>query len=201
VTQRSDGGFAPFADPDLGYREAGVVWSPDVFGSSLFLAKRGVNDTGSFSVLAVPFLRRSLRDADGIWHVVLERDDLTLILRIAGVEDLKTPSAFEFKGLATHRALDAASRLKLFHYLTQPSARRPKEFASRRGLGRTVNEALIGVTGDLFGLSRRQIAAQMFGERRTSDDWSSTSWMKQRVSRAIDRGHANVDGGYLALLK
>lgn len=51
-------------------------------------------------------------------------------------------------------------------------------------------------------MTQRQIAATLVGEERAEADWRHPGQhLRDRVRRAVRRGHFLVNGGYLALLR
>ena len=54
--------------------------------------------------------------------------------------------------------------------------------------------------GRLAGKSLREIAIELYGERRVSEDWSRNGSMKARVRWRVERALWLMNGGYRALI-
>jgi hypothetical protein len=65
-----------------------------------------------------------------------------------------------------------------------------------------LRDYLIALDGLLNGASYRQIAQVIYGPERVKDVWTGESrYLKDRVRRAVDRGHELMNGGFLKLLR
>ena len=54
--------------------------------------------------------------------------------------------------------------------------------------------------GRLAGKSLREIAIELYGERRVSEDWSRNGSMKARVRWRVERALWLMNGGYRVLV-
>jgi hypothetical protein len=61
---------------------------------------------------------------------------------------------------------------------------------------------LIALDGDLHSATYRQIARAIYGPEMILDGWNAkTTSLKDRIRRAVARGHDLMDGGYRNLLR
>jgi hypothetical protein len=61
---------------------------------------------------------------------------------------------------------------------------------------------LRALDGSLQGMSQREIATILVGAERVATDWRHPGQhLRGRVRRAVGRGYALMNGGYLALLR
>ena len=67
--------------------------------------------------------------------------------------------------------------------------------------GRRLHVILCALDGSLSGASQREIATMLVGPERAEEDWRHPGQhLRDRVRRAVKRGHALMNGGYLELL-
>jgi len=142
---------------------------------------------------------REVRAEGGTHYIVYGRGDRSLQLRLrwgvghgpAGLV-AELPAHPETSGpwlnaLARFTRLQATGRLDDL----PPDPRGPRLF--------TILQAL---DSSLAGLSQREIAALLFGRGRAEADWRHPGQhLRDRIRRAVRRGHVLMNGGYLELLR
>lgn len=68
--------------------------------------------------------------------------------------------------------------------------------------GSRLKTILLALDGALAGATQREIATVLVGAERVATDWEHPGQhLRDRVRRAIRRGRALMNGGYLALLR
>ncbi|PBB89228.1 hypothetical protein CK215_28645 [Mesorhizobium sp. WSM3864] len=154
----------------------------------------------AFDPARLPCRAIVLRLADGSRHLLLQHAGRQLQLAIAGAEldgpVLLRTDAIWPAGQAKHRlwALECLDTL-----LTQ--ARLPARLFAPEARGRRLRFVLQALDGSLAKASYRDIAAAVLGEPRVRADWADPrNHLRDRIRRAVRRGHAFVNGGYADLL-
>ena len=67
---------------------------------------------------------------------------------------------------------------------------------------RRLHLILQALDGAIAGMSHREIAVTLFGPERVQADWRHPGQhLRDRVRRAVSRGHFLMEGGYRALLR
>lgn len=95
------------------------------------------------------------------------------------------------------RRLRALEFLNTFMTVGQPSA----QLSSPDRPSRRLRLVLRALDGSLAGLSHRDIAKALFGEERVRVDWSDPGdHLRDQIRRAVRRGRALMNGGYLDFL-
>jgi hypothetical protein len=141
-----------------------------------------------------------LPQANGRELVLLRRSSVTVQLVVQGTSVLTGPvrAIFEIDGL-THAgkaivALHTLVKLRTRNRLPSHHDWSPSELHLRN--------YLIALDGSSRGASYRQIAQVIYGPDRVRDAWTGESrFLKDQVRRAVERGHALMNGEYLKLLR
>ncbi|ESY91657.1 DUF2285 domain-containing protein [Mesorhizobium sp. LNHC209A00] len=83
-------------------------------------------------------------------------------------------------------------------YGGRATAKNPVSVGNARSLPPLLLQAL---DGSLAGASHREIAEALIGKLRVQDDWKDPrDHLRDRIRRAIRRGHALMNGGYRAFV-
>jgi hypothetical protein len=142
---------------------------------------------------------RAVEAEDGI-HLVYGRGDRSLQLRLRGEcgpgpESLMAEFPADPRGTgAWLNALARFSRLQASGRIDERVPLDPR--------GPRLCTILRALDGALAGMSQREIAALLVGPERVEADWRHPGQnLRDRVRRAVRRGHALMNGGYLALLR
>jgi hypothetical protein len=143
---------------------------------------------------------RTYRDETGATHVLLQRDGRAVQLLVHGdpFEELPLHAIFETETLGRAKIIaPVLARLESFQSL--PSVVDQGHVSQ---LEDHLRHYVIALDGTLAGASYRQIAQTIYGPDRVADAWTiETSYLKNRTRRAVERGLALMNGGYLSLLR
>lgn len=163
------------------------------FGSD----KAGKSQHGNFDLSGISGQKSILR-SEGVEYVVIQRAENSVRLAGTGYSLIDGPCdiKFEISGLSgVTPQLDA---IKLLARFAREKDEKPSLEEQRNPI---LLSYLIALDGHLEGKTYRQIAQVIYGEDRVSDTWTSeTSFMKDKVRRAVKRGVAYMEGEYLKLL-
>ncbi|MDA4848877.1 DNA -binding domain-containing protein [Hoeflea poritis] len=97
-------------------------------------------------------------------------------------------AGYQLKALESLNALYAGDRF-------------PARLFPQYARGRRLCFVLRALDGSLAGASHREIAEALIGEWRVDSDWTDPGeHLRDRIRRAVRRGHALVDNGYRAFL-
>lgn len=204
---RGTGRCAPFADPTAAASTAPIFWSANRLLSSLpVLARRAPVDGEQRPDVDLDRLGTTVRgiliDASGTEHILLQAGFHTITLRSQGISVLETPVNLTFLIHDLAGLANAGRLLRLARSLLDPSLRAKLEPTSLAPWHDKLREALLALDAYQAGASQREIAALLFGRDRAEQAWrKGDSSLKQRVHRAVAKGRALSDGGYLALLQ
>jgi hypothetical protein len=172
-----------------------ALWAIDL------IAMPGQAAAGSLHIPALDTVRRALIGRDGQEHIVLQRGDRALTMHARGSTLLSGPVAFQVLVDGLPGLWAAPNVLRRFHGLIAPTTSEPVSTRPWSQDYERLRDALIGLDSDLAGITYRNIAAVLFGDRAAAEDWGgSQSSLKQRVRRTINRGHELSNGGYRRLL-
>jgi hypothetical protein len=145
-------------------------------------------------------MKTVLQMPNGIEHILLRQLGNTVQLSSRGASLLHGTVAvtFEIEGLPRARFVKIALT-KLMQMMeperTMASGRWPYSALHLR-------DCLVALDGDLHGASYRQIAQTIYGPEMILDGWTAkTTSLKDRIRRAVVRGHDLMDGGYRNLLR
>jgi hypothetical protein len=147
-------------------------------------------------------VRGILIDASGTEHVVLQAGFHSITLRNQGVSMIDSPVNLTFlidglAGLANARQL-----LRLARSLLDPTQHAKLAPTAPAPWHRKLREARLALDGYQAGASKREIAAVLVGRDVAQQAWRKGDFsLKQQVHRAVAKGRALSDGGYLGLLR
>ncbi|WP_244621978.1 DUF2285 domain-containing protein [Neomesorhizobium albiziae] len=133
---------------------------------------------------------------DGRQHVLSRHGDRNVQLVVSGASVL-LPVRFHID--AIWPAGQLKQRLWALECLNRLTAdgRLPKTLSPPEARGRRLRFVLQALDGSLAGASHREIAAALIGEPRVQADWKDPrDHLRDRIRRAIHRGHALMNGGY-----
>jgi hypothetical protein len=133
-------------------------------------------------------------------HILLRQLGNTVQLSSRGTSLLhgSVAATFEIEGLPRVQFVNTALA-KLTHMM-EP------ERSTARGVwpysALHLRDCLIALDGDLHGATYRRIAQTIYGPEKILDGWNArTASLKDRIRRAVARGHHLMDGGYRNLLR
>ncbi|RUX09734.1 DUF2285 domain-containing protein [Mesorhizobium sp. M8A.F.Ca.ET.059.01.1.1] len=181
--------------------EAFVFWSPRQCAHVLPVAAvssaaaEGM-DLRALSCRAVVLVE----GAGGDQHVLLQQEGHHLQLALTEgslLQPARLLTDAVFPVALTTQRLNALACLNHLHVKGKLSARYfPVEPRHRR-----MCFALRALDGALAGATHRDIAAALFGHARVQADWNDPGdHLRDRIRRAIRRGHSLMNGGYRRLL-
>lgn len=194
-----------YADPpDHDASSATVFWHPQRYSSVLpvqaFDESTDVQTT-MFRLHEMNCATTLLLTDDGLQHMFVKDGGHGFQLAISGASLLRpvhllADAVLDPKDVGLRLAavqcfndLRATGHLVPSHFPAEPASPRL----------RFVMQALDGA---LAGASHREIAVALFGAARVEEDWNSHSaYLRDRVRRAVKRGRALMNGGYLNFLR
>lgn len=154
-----------------------------------------------FDVDWLPCRTAVLQALDGLWHILLRDEIGGLQLAVSGegvrspaslLVDAVWPEAYLKHRLAALECLNALCAGKGF----------PARLFAPDNRGLRHRFVLRALDGSLAGASHREIAEALMGEERVDDDWNDPGdHLRDRIRRAIRRGRALINGGYLDFLR
>ncbi|WP_292235239.1 DUF2285 domain-containing protein [Mesorhizobium sp.] len=153
-----------------------------------------------FDLAALPYRATVLLSGDGRQHVLLRRADRHVQLVVSGVSvllsvHLHTDAIWPAEHLR-HRLWGLECLNSLIKLGRLPNALFRPEARSRR-----LRFVLQALDGSLAGAPQREIAEKLIGEPRVQADWKDPrDHLRDRIRRAIHRGHALMNGGYTDFL-
>lgn len=158
-------------------------------------------ESGGFSLSEVPCSTIVLLQPDGTQHLMFQEAGRNLQLAVSGasvlspVRLLTDVVVHERSRAARFAALESFNELLTYGKL-------PAQRSTVDTSGGRLRIVLQALDGWLAGARYRDIAVALFGEARVDADWSDPrDHLRDRVRRAIRRGRALMDGGYLHLLQ
>ncbi|NGO54515.1 DUF2285 domain-containing protein [Mesorhizobium camelthorni] len=185
-----------FAD-SLG-RDAAVFWCPHRCPYVLPAVAERVSLTAAppFDLRALPCRAMVLLAGDGRQHVLLRRADRHLQLVVSGASVL-LPVRLHIDAIwPTEQLKRRLWALECINSLTA-HGRLPKTLFPPEARGRRLRFVLQALDGSRSGASHREIAQALIGEPRIQADWKDPrDHLRDRIRRAIRRGHALMNGGY-----
>lgn len=147
-------------------------------------------------------VRAVLIDASGTEHIVLRAGYHTVTLRSQGISVVDAPVNLTFLVHGLAGLSDSVRLLRLARSLLDPNLHAKSSPKSPAPWCRKLREALLALDAYQAGASQREIAAILFGRKTADQAWRKGDLsLKQRVHRAVAKGRALSDGGYLALLR
>ena len=194
-------GLMTGCDPQLDCRSSVVFWDPDLCGRVLRLnaipveAGRGcefhLSDVMCKSVL--------LRTGDGAQHLLFRDGCYALQLFVEGESLAKPVHLMPARPL--DRDSDQFRSYQCFVDFLVSSRLLPSHFPPTY-LGGRLKCVLRALDGDLAGASQRRIAVMLFGQVRVDNEWCAVGRpLRDKVRRAIHRGHDLMRGGYRTLIR
>jgi hypothetical protein len=143
--------------------------------------------------------RLAVVGVDGIPTVWLKGRGFNLALVASGWHVLTRPAAVTFE-LGFDELRPQIECLRTLQRLTQSNALSPSQVPPN--LSERLFQTLVALDGSLLGLSYREIAVTVFGQRRVAEDWGASSrFLKDRTRRLVAKGHELMNGGYRDLLR
>ena len=143
-----------------------------------------------------------LIDASGTEHIVLRAGFHTITLRNQGVSMIDAPVNLTFFTDGLPGLAIAPRLLRLARLLLDPAQRSKLEPTAPAPWHRKLREALVALEGYQAGAQQREIAAVLLGRDMADEAWRKGNYsIKQQVHRAVAKGRALSDGGYLGLLR
>ncbi|UCI32002.1 DUF2285 domain-containing protein [Mesorhizobium sp. B4-1-4] len=153
-------------------------------------------DLGALSCHAVVLVERE----GGDQHILLQQEGYQLQLALTEgslLEPARLVTEAVFPTEWTRQRLNALACLNHLHAKGKLAAKYfPVEPRNRR-----MSFALRALDGALAGAPHRDIAMALFGHARVQADWNDPGdHLRDRIRRAIGRGHWLMNGGYRGLL-
>jgi hypothetical protein len=137
---------------------------------------------------------------DGIPTISIKGRGFNLALVASGWHVLTRAAAVTFE-LGFDELRPQIECLRILQRLAQSNASVPARQVPPN-LSERLFQTLVALDGSLLGLSYREIAATVFGERRVAEDWGASSrFLKDRTRRLVVKGHELMNGGYRDLLR
>lgn len=203
VSTRATGGFIFAEDPAREAPAARIIWHADLDPRTISALARPADpanpDSVSLERLA-PWLQIADGE-DGIQHAVLTDGRHHLRLDVTGCPLSREHAVllrYHVDGLTrAERQLASLHRFLAFcrHGQFHGMLFRPEPGIARRLEVLRVHDALAS------GASQRDIAAVLFGFRRTAQEWNGPSdWLRSRVRRLVREARTMAGGGYRRLL-
>lgn len=195
-------GLHAFADPGLCAYKANLFWHANVLKRVVRVnAKRPPHGDGLTVRRLADFNARRLAviDAEGVPLVLMKRSGICVPLQITGLFNLTAPfvpviELHDLKDLAAQTEL-----LKRLQGFANPEIRviQKPSFAGDERL----HHALIALDESLKGKTYRQIAIEIFGEKKVAEEWHGHSqFLRDRTRRLVAKGTELMKGGYRDLL-
>ncbi|WP_244749626.1 DNA -binding domain-containing protein [Mesorhizobium sp. L-2-11] len=153
-------------------------------------------ETLSFDLAALPCRVAIVTTADDRQHVVLRNAHRDLQLVVEGA-DVLCPVRLSVDAIwppdRMRQHLNALECLNALHSTGQlPDRLFPPEARASR-----LRFVLQALDGSLGGASHRQIAMALLGRQRVRADWTDPrNHLRDRIRRAVRRGHMLMDRGY-----
>ncbi|QGX80593.1 DUF2285 domain-containing protein [Mesorhizobium japonicum R7A] len=161
------------------------------------IAKKALSpETLSFDLARLPCRAALMITADGRQHVMLRNAHRDLQLVVEGAEVLR-PVRLSVDAIwpadRMRQHLNALECLNAFHATGQfPDRLFPPEARASR-----LRFVLQALDGSLGGASHRQIAMALLARQRVQADWTDPrNHLRDRIRRAVRRGHMLMDRGY-----
>jgi hypothetical protein len=197
-------GLYAFADPSRPARKAPVFWLPSMSRRIARAKCQMVSDARPPSHIWLAGLRAdrsAVIGVDGLPVLSMKGPGFTVGLIASGWHVLTRPAIVTVELEAFEGFSNRIECLEILRRLTQPtmsaSFGRLPIHASQR-----LHQALTALDGSLHGLSYREIAIMIFGQRRVAEDWNGASRsLKDRTRRVVAKGHQLMNGGYRDLLR
>lgn len=137
-----------------------------------------------------------LETADGLQHVMLQNDAGKLQLAIFGA-DVRRPVWLHVEAVWSKRHV--GYRLRALQCLNALSAdgQLPIRLFPPEARGRRLCFVIRALDASLAGALHREIAEVLIGKERVNADWADPgNHLRDRIRRAVRRGHALMTGGY-----
>lgn len=193
----------PAVEDDGDARQVDAIWRPDAYALALkATATAGAADRPDrLRLVDLPGRKTVLIAEDGAQHVLFNHEGRTVQLVCTGEDVLQDDIV-----LHCHLSGFCAGDRKVLAYQRLRSLWAHKRYAASlykpASRAAHLKNALVALDGDLAGLSRRDIAIALYGERLVADQWTAPDGtMKARVRYAVKRGRALMSGGYRRLLQ
>jgi hypothetical protein len=196
-------GLYAFANPVRAARKSPVFWLPATSSRAVRACCAMVGDTHLANVIALAAFRPerlAVIGVDGIPTISIKGRGFNLALVASGWHVLTRPAAVTFE-LGFDEIRPQIECLRILQRLTESNA----PVSARQvppNLSERLFQTLVALDGSLLGLSYREIAVTVFGQRAVAEDWSASSrFLKDRTRRLVAKGHELMNGGYRDLLR
>lgn len=193
------GDCIPFVDPALPAPDAPLSWLMCAAAPILEAMADWPEDPSGANVRLADLASADhvIISPDRTEDVILRDSKRALTLRLRGARASMGPVAVNFLVCATPHAAQTAPIIASASKLLF----RPEHAPDHSHQRRLLREALIALDAQCMRASYREAATLIFGAERTAAAWSSGStWLKERMRRALAKGRALRDGGYQKLL-
>lgn len=141
--------------------------------------------------------RAAVIGVDGVPVLMLKGMDSYVVVKINGLPALASPLSVVFELEDLDDLGGQTECLKTLQRFMQPMTRQCAPF----GTDDRLRHALIALDGASSGMTYRQIATVIFGEKQVAEEWSGGSqFMKDRTRRLVAKGRELMQGGYRDLL-
>lgn len=139
------------------------------------------------------------QDLSGNTHILLGRGARQTQLLVTGDTDTRHDVYLSFLVERAGRIRCVAQVSEQFDRLVHGETL--EDFVPQSQLNDHLKTYVIALDGHLAGRSYREIAQVIYGVQRVKDVWTSeSSFLKDRVRRAVVRGIELINGGYRDLL-
>lgn len=188
--------------PTADARSAKVFWQPARHSGVLHMhaipASAGLQ-TGIFNIYDQLSSASLLLMPDGMQHLFLCGEGHRIQLAVSGASLLKSVHLLSDSVFGEHETRKHLETLHQFNSLIA-GVHVPVLSAERHAA--RIKFILQALDGSLAGASHREIAVALFGPERVDADWNDQGQhLRDRVRRAINRGRALMNGGYLRFLR
>ena len=197
----SEWGLLFGSDPQWDSRSSVVIWQPELCGRVLRLNAFSM-ESGQGCDLHLPDIACKwflLCTANGQQHVLFRDGLYALQLIVEGTSLLKPVQLMPAEPL--NRESEQFRVYQCFGDLLVSSRLLPSHFPPTY-LGGRLKNVLRALDGDLAGASQRQIATMLFGQECVENEWCAAGRpLRDKVRRAIHRGHDLMQSGYRSLIR
>ena len=143
---------------------------------------------------------REIRADEGTAHYIYGRGDRSLQVQVRWIAGCGPPCLtveLPTQASATGPWLDVLARFAALKATGQLGDRVPPDPRGQR-----LSMIMRALDASLAGATQRDIAVMLVGSERVEADWRHPGQhLRDRVRRAVSRGHALMNGGYVVLLR
>ncbi|WP_245418874.1 DUF2285 domain-containing protein [Mesorhizobium sp. WSM3864] len=153
-------------------------------------------ETLSFDLAALPCRAAIVITEDGRQHVVLRNAHRHLQLVVEGAEILRPVRLSVDAIWPADRIRQHLNALECLNAL-QATGQFPDTLFPAEARASRLRFVLQALDGSLVGASHREIARALLGRQRVQADWTDPrNHLRDRIRRAVRRGHMLMDHGY-----